>query len=200
MLLQFAIGPVCLFIFKTAALNGFYTGEIGVLGVTSVDGIFIIAAILGIASIIDRNNIKLYLKIFGSIILFLFGFSTVLDQFKFNFIPNVNINHIFNSDNVFISSVIIAASNPLTIIFWAGIFSTKIVEEDIKKQDIYLFGFGSVLSTIFFLSLINLIGSFTRRFLPNKIIRLLNIVVGILLIYFGIRMVLKSFFKKQNVK
>lgn len=200
MLLQFAIGPVCLFIFKTAALNGFYTGEIGVLGVTLVDAIFIIAAILGIASIIDRNNIKLYLKIFGSIILFLFGFSTVLDQFKFDFIPNVSINHIFNSDNVFISSVIIAASNPLTIIFWAGIFSTKIVEEDIKKQDIYLFGFGAVLATIFFLSLINLIGSFTRKFLPNKIIRLLNIAVGILLTYFGIRMVLKSFFKKQNVK
>lgn len=194
MLLQFAIGPVCLFIFQMAALNGVYIGEIGVLGVTLVDGLFIVIAILGIASIIDKNNIKVCLKIFGAIILFIFGISTILNQFNVDFMPSVSIYNIFNSTNAFTDSIIITASNPLTIIFWAGVFSTKITEENIKKRDIYSFGFGALLSTIVFLSLINFIGSFTKMFLPIKLIQLLNIIVGILLIGFSIKMISKNIF------
>ncbi|EKQ56117.1 MULTISPECIES: LysE family transporter [unclassified Clostridium] len=192
MLLQFAIGPVCLFIFQMAALNGFYTGEISVLGVALVDGIFITIAILGVASIIDKKNIKVCLKMFGSIILFIFGFGAILNQFNIEIIPSLSIQGIFISTNALTSAIIITSSNPLTIIFWAGIFSTKITEENIKRQDVYSFGFGALLSTIFFLSLINLIGSFTKIFLPTSVIQILNIFVGFLLICFGIKMILKK--------
>jgi threonine/homoserine/homoserine lactone efflux protein len=192
MLLQFAIGPVCLFIFQMASLNGLYIGEIGVLGVTLVDGLFIIIAIIGVASIIDRKNIKVCLKMFGSIILFIFGVSTILNQFNIEFMPSLNIHDIFIPTNAFTSAIIITLSNPLTIIFWAGIFSTKIAEENIKRQDIYFFGSGALLSTILFLSLINLIGSFTKIFLPTNAIQILNITVGFLLICFGIKMILKK--------
>lgn len=192
MLLQFAIGPVCLFIFQMASLNGLYVGEIGVLGVTLVDGIFIVFAILGIASIIDRNNIKICLKIFGGIILFIFGLSIILNQFYIKFMPSVSTTDIFTSTNPFLNAIIITLSNPLTIIFWAGIFSGKVVEENMKKKDIYWFGFGALLSTIFFLSLINLIGSLTNVFLPHNIIRILNIIVGFLLICFAVKMILKK--------
>ncbi len=192
MLLQFAIGPVCVFIFQMASLNGFCIGEIGVFGVTLVDGLFIIVAILGIASIIDRKNIRVCLKIFGAIILFIFGLSTVLSQFDIGFLPSLSIENISNSSNVFTRAIIITASNPLTIIFWAGIFSTKVAEENIKRQDIYSFGFGALLSTIFFLTLIALIGSFAKAFFSTNVIRILNIIVGFLFICFGIRMILKK--------
>ncbi len=192
MLLQFAIGPVCLFIFQMASLNGFYIGEIGVLGVALVDGFFIIVAVLGIASIIDRKNVKIGLKMFGSIILLIFGLNTILNQFNIEFIPSLNIHDILISTDAFTSAVVITSSNPLTIIFWAGIFSTKVTEENIKKQDIYSFGFGALLSTIFFLSLINLIGSFTKVFLPTNAIQILNIIIGFLLICFAIKMILKN--------
>lgn len=192
MLLQFAIGPVCLFIFQIASLNGFYIGEIGVLGVALVDGIFMTIAILGVASIIGKKNIKICLKMFGCIILLIFGFNTILDQFNIEFISILSRHDIFSSTNAFISAIIITSSNPLTIIFWAGIFSTKITEENIKRQDIYSFGFGALLSTIFFLSLINLMGSFIKIFLPIGVIQILNIIVGLLLICFGIKMILKN--------
>lgn len=187
MLLQFAIGPVCLFIFQMASLNGFYIGEVAVLGVTLVDGLFIIVAILGVATIIDKNNIKVCLKIFGAIILIIFGLSIILNQFNINFIPSLKIHDTVNSANAFINAIIITSSNPLTIIFWGGIFSTKVIEENVKRKDICQFGFGALLSTIFFLSLINLIGSFTKMFLPTNAIQILNIIIGFLLIYFGIK-------------
>lgn len=189
MLLQFAIGPVCIFIFQLTSQYGFYIGEIGVFGVTLVDGFYITAATLGIASIIDKKNIRVFLKIFGAAVLFIFGLSTILSQFDINLLPSLSLLNITNSSNIFIRAVIITASNPLTIIFWAGIFSAKLTEEKINRQDIYPFGFGALLSTLFFLTLIALIGSFANMFFPANIIQILNIIVGFLLICFGIRMI-----------
>jgi threonine/homoserine/homoserine lactone efflux protein len=192
MLLQFAIGPVCIFIFQIASLKGFYIGEKGVLGVALMDGIFISIAILGLATIIDKKNIKVCLKVFGAVILFVFGLSTVLSQFDINFLPTLGIQNISNSNSIFIRSVILTGSNPLTIIFWAGVFSTRLTEENMKRKEIYLFGFGAVLSTIFFLSLIALVGSFAKAFFSTCVIQILNILVGFLLIHFSIRMIVKK--------
>ncbi|AWI04973.1 LysE family translocator [Clostridium drakei] len=192
MLLQFAIGPVCIFIFQIASSKGFYIAETGVLGATLIDGIFIFAAIVGISSIIEKQNIKLTLKIFGAVVLFIFGLSTILNQFNINFLPNLTIQNTSSTNNAFFHSLIITASNPLTIVFWSGIFLSKITEENIKKMDIYLFGFGALLSTMFFLTLISLAGNFANTFLSMGIIQNLNIIVGFLLIYFSIKMFLKK--------
>lgn len=192
MMLQFAIGPICIFIFQTASLKGFYTAETGVLGVTLIDGLFILAAIFGISSLIQRKNIKFTLKILGAATLFIFGLSTILSQFSINFLPSLSIQNSLNKNNIFFNSIILTASNPITIIFWSGVFLTKITEKNIKKLDIYLFGLGSILSTLFFLTIIASLGNFANYFFPNIIIQLLNIAVGLLLIYFSIKMLIKT--------
>ena len=191
MLLQFAVGPVCIFILQMASLRGFYMAETGVLGVVLIDGIFIICAILGISSIIDKKNIRFALKIFSAVVLFVFGISTVLSQFNISFLPSFEIKNISNSNNVLLRAIILTASNPLTIIFWASVFSTKILEKDMERKDIYQFGFGAVLSTMFFLTIIALVGNFAKIFFSIYVIQVLNIVIGLLLIYFSIKVILK---------
>lgn len=192
MMLQFAIGPVCIFILQMASSKGFYTAETGVLGATLIDGLFIFAATIGISSIIERQNIKFILKIFGAVVLFIFGLSTILNQFNINFLPSLSIQNTSNTNNAFFHSLIITASNPLTIVFWSGVFLSKITEENMKRTDIYLFGFGALLSTMFFLTLISLAGNFANSFLSMGIIQTLNIIVGFLLIYFSVKMFLKK--------
>lgn len=181
------MGPVCIFIFQIASLKGVFSAVIGVLGVLIIDCLYILAAILGISSFIKRKNIKLFIKIFGAIILFVFGISTIFGAFNIDFLPifknSANIN------NVFLHTMILTASNPLTIIFWAGVFSTKIAEENLRQHDLYLFGFGAILSTLFFLTLVAVIGSLFKTFLPFSIILTLNVLVGLLLIYFSIKMI-----------
>lgn len=192
MLLQFAIGPVCVFIFQIASLNGFFAAEAGVLGVVLIDVLFILAAILGIATIIEKNNIKNMLKIFGACILFVFGISMCLGIFNIKIIPSMNISNIPYINSPFLRAILITVSNPLTIFFWAGVFSTKVVEENFKKADIYVFGLGSVLSTMLFLTLIAFLGSLTNRFLSPAAMNYMNLVVGIILVYFSIKMLIKK--------
>ncbi|MHB8066216.1 MAG: LysE family transporter, partial [Ruminiclostridium sp.] len=86
MLLQLAIGPVCIFIFQMATLNGFYIAETGVIAVVLIDGLFILLSILGVAALLKNENIKSGLKVFGAVILFVFGLSMVTSLFGINII------------------------------------------------------------------------------------------------------------------
>ena len=82
-------------------------------------------------------------------------------------------------------------------VFWAGVFSTKIVEEEMNIFDMYLFGIGAVFSTILFLSLISAIGHFVNEFLPSTLITIFNVLIGLVLITFGIKTALiKSSFNR----
>jgi threonine/homoserine/homoserine lactone efflux protein len=191
MLLQFAIGPVCIFVFQVASLRGFYIAETAVSGVSLIDGIFIGIATLGIGSVIDKKNVKIGLRIFGAIILFVFGLSIILNQFNIIFLPSLNIHNISKGNNAFSRAMLITFSNPLTIIFWTGVFSAKLTEKNMDKNQIYLFGFGALLSTVVFLSLIDVVGSFVKTFLSYSVIQILNLMVGVLFIYFSVRMLIR---------
>jgi threonine/homoserine/homoserine lactone efflux protein len=64
--------PVCIFIFRTATLQGFLTAVTAVLGTAFVDGVLMLAAIYGVAAM-KFKRIKMGLNIFGTIVLCLFG-------------------------------------------------------------------------------------------------------------------------------
>ncbi|MDR3583700.1 MAG: LysE family transporter [Desulfosporosinus sp.] len=194
MLLQLAIGPVCLFVFKVGGNKGFIGAEIGVLGVAVADAFYILLAISGIVSFIDRKRVKHIFKIMGAIIVAIFGLQTVLGAFGREVLPNIDLFNGIKSESSFLEGLLITASNPLTILFWAGVFSGKLAEEKLQRNEIYLFGLGSVLSTLFFLTIVAAIGSATGYFLPVEIISMLNLVVGVILICFA----LKTIFKRTD--
>ncbi len=190
MILQLAIGPICIFIFQVAITQGFFVAEAGVLGTALTDGLEIALAIFGVGTLLARHKgAKRFLRIFGAIILFLYGLNSIFSIFNITVLPNLTLD-VMESSDVFVYSVVLALSNPLTIVFWAGIFATKIVEENMQKCDLKYFGLGCILSTLLFLSLVSFVGSITKQVIPLSVIRFLNFAVGILLIYFGIKNIL----------
>ncbi len=188
MLLQLAVGPVALFIFQTALVSGFITAGTGVIGAALVDAIFIVAAIIGIGAVLQRKKAAAVMKLFGAVILTAFGISTVLGVFGLSFIPGFNLAQGVETGSVFQRALLITASNPLTIIFWAGVFFARLAEDDMKGNEAYAFGCGAVLATLTFLALIAVVGTTTGRFLSDAVIQVMNATVGSLLIYFGIKM------------
>ncbi len=188
MLLQFAVGPVALFIFQTALVSGFITAVTGVIGAALVDAIFIVAAVIGIGALLQKERAAFVMKIFGALILTAFGISTVLGVFGLGFIPGLNLAQSVEAGSVFQRALLITASNPLTIIFWAGVFSARLAQGDMAGRETYTFGCGAVLATLFFLTLVALIGTTTGRFLTDAVIQVTNAAVGLLLIFFGIKM------------
>lgn len=189
LLLQLAVGPICLYIFNTAIVSGFINAIAGVIGVVIIDGIFIALSIIGITSLVKNN--EQILKIFGTLILVLFGINTIYNAIFINKdVRNVIVSKTYL--DIFIKAIILTGANPLTIVFWSGVFSSKIIEENFSRTDEILFGIGAVLSTFICLTVVSIMGQFTSQFINENIIRILNIMVGMMLIYFGFRLLLNK--------
>lgn len=193
MLLQIAVGPVCLFIFGSSVENGFWQAMQGVAAVTLVDSLFIIGAILGMAAILEKKEgAKTFFKYFGASILILFGLQTLLGVFGLSILPDINLFRSVSSGSAFPKVLLLTLSNPLTIMFWAGVFSSKIVEDGLGRKEMYLFGAGAVLSTLLFMTFVSALGSVAGIFIPEAAMSVLNGLVGLILIGFGLRTVYRK--------
>lgn len=192
MVLQLAVGPVCIYIFNVASKQGFLEAAAGVAAVTLVDAIFILLAIVGAASFMDRPEVNRGLRIFGFAVLLVFGMNLVLSVFGIELLSYFRLPSGADVDRPILSSLLLTASNPLTIVFWAGMFTAKVAEGGLSKAGIYAFGFGTVLSTLAFLLLVALAGSFIGQFSPEALLKVLDGAVGVLILYFAVRMVRSS--------
>ncbi|MEA1974226.1 MAG: LysE family transporter [Bacillota bacterium] len=132
---------------------------------------------------------------FGSLVLLMFRMKMIFNSIYLSNEIMINPNSL-NYFKTFITVIVLTGSNPLTIIFWSSVFSTKIIEENYDTKDLILFAVGALTSTFVFLSFIIILGQFTRNFLSKEIISILNIIIGFVLICFAI----KLFFHKEENK
>lgn len=84
-------------------------------------------------------------------------------------------------------------TNPLTVLFWSGVFSTLIASGSLGGlTSTLLYSLGCISSTILFLGLVAAGGSRLSGLLNESFRRIMDFSVGILLILFGIRMAVKG--------
>ena len=188
MALQLAVGPVCIFVFLAGAAQGFYEAMSGVLGAALVDALEIALAITGVGLIVRRGGAAgAKLRIFGALVLLLFGASFILDAVGFSILPDFALFSAASADGTFIKALLLTLSNPLTLVFWVGVFSVKVSREGYGGASRCLFGLGCVLATLLFLSLAALAGGLAKEMITPCQLRLLNAAAGLLMFYFAYR-------------
>lgn len=206
MVLQLAVGPISLYVFKIAGSLGFLQALLAVAAVTIVDALFILLAILGCTAFLERGNNRFWLQIIGAVLMAFFGIATVLDVFDISILPGFSTNALTGA-GPFISAFLLTAANPLTILFWAGVLTARLSEFSTNGKgrtgtpEMLLFGLGAVISTLVCMTIIAGIGGVSRSFLPTIAIAGLNLLVGLVLIAFAVKMALQSRNKaagKQN--
>ena len=116
--------------------------------------------------------------------------SFILNVFNINIILGLNLKP--TSSNIFIQGLILTLSNPITIVFWGSVLTTKIIEDKLNKKELSVFSTGLVSSTLIFLTFVAVLGRMLSSFMPENISNIMNIIVGILIVFFGIKMLLKK--------
>lgn len=190
MVLQLAIGPMCLMVFNTARNVGFVKGLIMVFVIASVDLFYITLSCVGVSKLLEKSKYKVLFKVISSVILMLFGFSVFLGGFGINVLPVLSINP--NSKNLFLQGLILALSNPITIIYWGSVLTNKLIEDKMKKSELIVFCCGLVSATLIFLSFVDVVGCLFAAFIPEAIAGYLNIIVGIIIFFFGVKYLVKD--------
>lgn len=190
LLLQFAVGPMCLMVFNTSKNSGFLVALSLVIAIALVDALYIFLASLGASKILKNPKIKNVMKVVGALVLILFGINTILNVFDINIVPGLNLNP--SSSSAFVQGIILTLSNPITIIFWGSVLTTKLIEEKFKKKELIIFSVGLVSATLLFLTIVAILGMVLSSFISNSISNILNIIVGFLIIFFGLKLFIKK--------
>ncbi|WP_276420128.1 LysE family transporter [Lactococcus garvieae] len=190
MMLQLAIGPVCLFIFNTATTNGFFSAMQVVVAVTLIDALFIILSLFGISLILNNENIMFFFKIFSGMILIFFGINLICSVFDFPFFNNIFSIENLLSNNFFLTGLVLTVSNPLTIVCWGSIFSKQVSENNYNSIKLSFFAIGCISATFLFLIFVSVLGIYFTKFLTQDIILILNLVVGLIIALFGVKMLI----------
>jgi threonine/homoserine/homoserine lactone efflux protein len=188
MLLQLAIGPMCLMVFNTSITYGCIYGIYVMSAIALVDVLYIGLACIGVASIINRTKVKRVIKLGGCLVLSLYGVNTMLAAFDFSFLPISMSSPSISNQSLFVQVLLLTLSNPLTIVFWSSMFSTQMIKNEWSKKQLFFFAVGCVLSTVVFLTIIAFLGSELGSLLPHLVIQILNMIVGIFLFFFGIKL------------
>ena len=192
LLLQLAVGPVFFFIINLTLQRSIIDGFVAVLAVTIVDYFYITLAILGIGKLLEKKKVKKIFGIVSSIVLIIFGGIIIKDV-----IGNViSIDVDATPSNLltsFMSVLFLTISSPMTIVFFTSLFATKAVEYNYTKRELIIFGLSTGSATFIFLGTSVILFSVIGGAIPFIVIRLLNILIGVLLIGYGTVRLAKAF-------
>jgi threonine/homoserine/homoserine lactone efflux protein len=186
LILQLALGPIFIFIINIAIQSGLRNGLFAVIAVTVVDYIYIMMAILGVGRLLKRKSLRNILTGISSLILMLFGLLIVFKGVNSDFFQSYKITDSQSSIKSFTAAFILTLSNPLTIVFWTSIFTSESSESSFNKNELWVFGLSAGLSTLIFLSGCVAFFSYVNTVIPPLMFKLLNITVGIIIIFYGI--------------
>lgn len=192
MLLQLAVGPMCFLVFQTSASYGFFSGWQIVLAVALVDALFIVLSGLGTAAFISKPKVKAAVRWTGCLVLVVFGLNIGLGALDIQVLPSITLFSASSGGSLFWRGFLLTASNPLTIIFWSGMLTAQMAQNQWNKRQLAFFAVGCVLSTLTFLTAVAALGSVVSSFLPELVIQILNLAVGAALVFYGFKLLLQK--------
>ncbi len=182
---QLAVGPVFFFIVNLTIQRSIYDGFIAVLAVTLADYFYIALALFGIEKLLEKKKIRGIFGIVSSIVLIIFGIIIIKGIIGKGIAPWTIIEST-SLISSFLSVFFLTLTNPMTIVFFTGLFAAKAIEHKYTKKQLIIFGLGVGAATLIFMSMSVIIFSILKNAIPPIIIQTLNLIVGIVLIVYGI--------------
>jgi len=196
LLVSITIGPAFFSIIQTGIDRGFKSAFYTSLGVMLCDAFIIVICYLGLTSLFQKPENNIYIGFVGGIILIIYGTYSYLKKpdilkrrspkYK---TPPINTKQI----KYVIKGFLLNIANPFIIIFWltaVGFVSAR--TEDGKLINYVIVFFSGTLLTIFGTDLLkSFIGNKIKKYLRPRILLIINRIVGITLIIFGIILMIR---------
>lgn len=196
MLLQVGgMGPICFLLFQLASFMPLASVLGGVWAVTMADAIYISISLLGIMGIIKQaQGFSRLFKAISGLVIVMLGVSFCLLVFSEDNTRKI-IQYNWTVENVFWSLFALTMLNPVTIICFSGVFTAKLVDTHMDNKNLAFFALGTLLSTPIFMSCVVLLGAWGASVFPFIIVRALNLIVGAMLVYWGLKYIFPNHLK-----
>lgn len=194
LLLSVIVGPVFFTLITNSLQHGFRYAMVLALGILVSDSLYVALTYFGISFLADATMFELVLGYVGGAILMGFGISSLLKKEVSR--PNTGGIELPQSKRrtAFAKGFSINGINPFVLLFWISIASLVNLKEDWTGSQVLLYYLG-ILLTVFSVDLLKaFVAKQLSRFITPSLMWYLNKGVGLVMIFFGIRMIWLTYF------
>lgn len=188
------IGPVNAAQLDTGIKNGFFHAWIFGIGALTADILYMVMVYFGIGQIIEYNPVKIFLWSFGCFVLTYTGIESIFSQHKIEvalrFKKKVRLRRSL------LSGFFMSLLNPLTILFWLGIYGSVLAEAAKSNTDNQLMinSLAIIVGVILWDTIMATISSGARRLLSTKLLKTISILSSLAMIGFGIYFGIQAYY------
>ncbi|MGS2776459.1 LysE family transporter [Robertmurraya sp. GLU-23] len=179
------IGPINAAQMDKGIKHGFLNAWVLGLGSVIADIFYMLLVFLGFSQFIEIPIVKMFLWLFGFFVLVYTGVEGLMGAGK---IVLSNGNRDASLTKSFITGFFMSISNPLTILFWLGIYGSVLAKTATMYAHTELLYFSSaiILGLIIWDVCMAAVASSFRKLLTTKLLTIITIISSISLIGFGL--------------
>lgn len=179
------IGPVNTAQMERGIRSGFMHAWLVGIGAMLADGAFMLLVYFGVVHFLNEPFMKTFLWLFGCFVLTYTGIESLLHAGK----QEDNCRGVGEAPiRSFLAGFLLSASNPMSILFWLGIYGSVLADMIAKYEarEVLLYS-GAIMAGIMLWDvMMALMASAFRRFLTRGLLVAVSVISGLSLIGFGI--------------
>lgn len=179
------IGPINAAQLDRGIKKGFWHSWLFGLGAVLADILYMVLVYLGVVHFLSTPFMQTFLWLFGAFVLIYTGIESLINAGKVNISTKKKDESLIA--NLF-SGFLMSLSNPMTILFWLGIYGSVLVKtaSDHGKSDLFLFSTAIIIGVLIWDLTMAGVSSIFRKLLSTRAITLISVLSGLSLISFGI--------------
>lgn len=179
------IGPINAAQIDKGIRNGFLHSWFVGVGAVIADGIYMLIVYIGVGQFLETEFIKSFLWSFGSFVLLYTGVESIVEAGKIDIVEQRNKEPLYHS---FISGFLMSISNPLTILFWLGIYGSILAKtaSNYESSKLILYSSAIFIGLLVWDLMMAGISSSFNKYLTSGLLVFISFFSGITLIGFGI--------------
>ncbi len=180
------VGPVNAAQLDVGIKNGFFHALIFGIGALTADIIYMIMVYFGVGQYMDSPYIKIFLWSFGCFVLTYTGIENLLSLNKIKL--DMKFGKRIRLRQALISGFLISLLNPLTILFWLGIYGSVLAATSNSSQEnqLIIFSLSIVFGIILWDTFMAFLSKSARKFLSAKFLIIISLISSLCMIVFGI--------------
>jgi len=187
------VGPVNAAQLDTGIKNGFFHAWIFGIGALIADTIYMVLVYFGVGQIIDSPLVKIILWSFGCFVLTYTGIENLLSLHKIKI--DVKSGKKVLLKRSFLTGFFMSLLNPLTILFWLGIYGSILAEtsDGFIGNQLIIYSMAIIAGVLLWDTTMATISSGARRLLSIRLLQIISILSSLSMIGFGIYFGIQAF-------
>jgi len=178
------IGPINAAQLDKGIKKGFLHSWLVGIGAMVADCLYMLIIFLGISQFINTPFMQTFLSFFGFFVLVYTGIESILTASHIHMRSNKEQDSLWKS---FFSGFFMSLFNPLSILFWLGIYGSVLARaaKNFSSDELFLYSFAIIIGLIIWDLTMATIASTFRRYFATRFLTVVSIISGVSLIGFG---------------